>query len=116
MTPEDIKQVVDAVASSGDNTLVYVLTSIAAVLVPVIIWASKIVFKKTIDQVVDEAITPQIELLEKTFERDNKAQEQMFSIMEMHIEELRHVKFEQEEIKRKVKINEEDIERIRTRA
>jgi len=116
MTPEDVQYITDLVSKEENNTVLYVIISLFVVLTPVVIWAAKIIFKKTVDQVVDEAIKPQIELLEKTFERDNKANEQMFSIMEMHIDELRHIKFEVESNKKEISSNKEDIRRLKETA
>lgn len=113
MTPEEIKQIAETIENSSDSSGLYIVISILIVLAPVLIWAIRIVLKNTVEEIVDKGVTPQIDLLEKTFKRDQEANEQMFNIMEMHIDELRHVKIEQEEMKRRIGANQDQIQEMK---
>ena len=113
MTPDEIKQIIETIEQTDDSNALYVVISVLVVLAPVLVWAIRIILKNSIEDIVDKGVTPQIELLEKTFKRDREANEQMFNIMEMHIDELRHVKFQQTEMSKRIEANETNIETLK---
>ena len=102
MSPEELKEITEALNNADNSETIYVITSVLIVLIPVLLWAGKIIFKKTLSQVVKESVEPQIDVVKDLIEVRKKENEQMFKIMEMHIDELRRVKFEQNEIKERV--------------
>lgn len=106
MKPEQVELLVNAIEHENNSTWLYVLISLLVILGPLLIWAVRIVFRASISDLINKSIKPQIELLEESFETNKKANTQMFTIMEMHIEELRH-------IKENVTKNTEEIEKIK---
>jgi len=111
MTPAELEQLSIVLKNESDPNTVWIIISVLILLTPVIIWAIRIIFRNTVKDIVNDAIKPQIELLEKTFDQNKKQADQMFSIMEMHIDELSHIKNEQREIKTKVESNEKNIKK-----
>jgi len=111
MTPAELEQLSIVLKNEYDSSTVWIIVSVLILLTPVIIWAVRIIFRNTVKDIVEDSITPQIELLEKTFDQNRKQSDQMFSIMEMHIDELSHVKEEQRLIKTKVDSNEKNIKK-----
>jgi len=111
MTPSELEQLSIVLKNESDPNTVWIIVSVLILLTPIIIWAVRIIFRNTVKDIVEDSITPQIELLEKTFEQNRMQAGQMFSIMEMHIDELSHVKNEQREIKTKVESNEKNIKK-----
>lgn len=111
MTPSELEQLSIVLKNESNPNTVWIIVSVLILLTPVIIWAVRIIFRNTVKDIVEDSVKPQIELLEKTFEQNRKQADQMFSIMEMHIDELSHIKNEQKDIKMKVDNNEKNIKK-----
>ena len=102
MTPSEVEQIADAIKEADNSNTIYVVVSILIVLLPILLWAGRIIFKKTISQVVEDSVQPQVDLVKELVDVRHQENQQLFNIMEMHIDELRHVKLEQNEIKERV--------------
>lgn len=109
MTPTELQDLAQILKDDSNPHTVWIIVSVLVFLTPVIIWAVRIIFRNTVKDIVEDSVKPQIELLNKTFKQNKDQSEQMFRIMELHIDELIHVKQEQIEIKSRVKKNEENI-------
>jgi predicted esterase YcpF (UPF0227 family) len=113
MEPQEIKNIIDELNKTENWNFVYFCLAIFSALAPLLVWATRITFKRTISQIVDKTIAPQMELVKEVINQGKTESDQMFRIMEMHIDELRHIKIEQEEIKRRVNKNSKDIKEIK---
>lgn len=102
MKPEEIEQIVEAIEKADNSNIIYVSVSILVALIPVFLWVGKMVFKKTIAQVVEDSVQPQVDLVKDIVQSNRKDNDNLYRIMEMHIDELRHIKVEQEGIKQRV--------------
>ena len=110
MTPEEVKDITEALINglkteAVSNSPIYVIISIVVTATPFALRYFKRVFVKEIEKVVGKHMAQM---------------DDMFRIMEMHIEELKYVKIEQEdikeaqeEIKKDVKKNTTFIEKLK---
>jgi len=102
MTPTEVEQIASAIKEADNSNTMYVIVSILIVLLPTLLWAGRIIFKKTISQVVEDSVQPQFNLVKELVDVRHQENKQLFDVMEMHIDELRHIKLEQNEIKERV--------------
>jgi len=107
MTPTEVEQIASAIKEADNSNTMYVIVSILIVLLPSLLWAGRVIFKKTISQVVEDSVKPQVNLVKELVNVRHQENQQLFDIMEMHIDELRHVKLEQNHIKERVNRLEE---------
>jgi len=115
MTAAEIELLANTIeeATRQDNSLIYVVISIVTLIAPMMALIQKYSLKKTTSKLIRETVTPQIDLIKRMNEASDKSNTQMFAIMEMHIEELRHVKSEHEIIKKKVSHNTDEIRKLK---
>jgi len=115
MTPEEIELLAKTIenASEQDNSLTYVVLSGVALFAPIMALIQRFSIKKAVSKVIEDSVKPQIKIIEKMNKATEKSTEQMFAVMEMHIDELRHMKFEHEDIKKKVSSNTNEINKLK---
>jgi hypothetical protein len=121
MTKEELELLAKTIEEASNNDgLIYTIIIALTVTAPLIAFIFKSAFKKAVNKVITETIAPQIKLVRDIVDARKTEQEQMFSIMEMHIEELRHIgekqlnlEDAQNKIKKKVASNTRAIKIIK---
>ena len=95
MTAEELQKLGDAVheASNDGSGPIWVLLSVMIAAAPIIVRYLKKAGVKAVTDVVQKTVEPIKELIETR----HKENERMYTIMEMHIDELKEVKVKQGE-------------------
>jgi len=93
MTPEELQKIGDAINKGADSNsgFIFILLSIMIAAGPVIVRYLKKSGEKAVTDVVQKTVEPIKDLIETR----HKENERMYTIMEMHIEELKDVKEKQ---------------------
>lgn len=104
MTATEIEQIANAVkgAAEQDQGLLYILISVLIAAGPVAVRYLRNGFKKEVESVVEKTIEPIKDLIKARHEENEK----MFTIMQLHIDELTHVKKVQQDHSERITILE----------